>query len=110
MDVNYRWSFLIGDTPCVMRRQRAIPAQTYAALADEEDAGENPMLPTDSVMEIETQVSWFSWVTQVKFLSIENYALTKQVAASFCRRFCGAWLLFCVFFLSFLYGVHLVGS
>ena len=36
MDVNYRWSFLVGDEPCIDRRQVAIPAQTYTVVEEED--------------------------------------------------------------------------
>lgn len=34
MEVNYRWSFLVGDAPCVERKWRQIPAQTYTVVEE----------------------------------------------------------------------------
>ena len=45
MDVNYRWSFLVGDQPCIERRQRIIPAQTYVVADDEDET--KPAIATD---------------------------------------------------------------
>ena len=57
MDVNYRWSFLIDDEPCIERRKKYIPYQTYRSMAVEEEEpdvhhviSEQPMMHLEPVM------------------------------------------------------------
>lgn len=57
MDVNYRWSFLVGDTPCIERRQRIIPAQTYVVVDDDEMAPQEHREEPQNVAEDEERAS-----------------------------------------------------